>query len=796
MAKRNKNKSNNVNIPTSMVDKDFEQHLNTILKSYRNQGNLLKKINQIKRNSSQLTSSLSTKQQKILANTIRRYEVQEKIRKNLLSTDNIHRNIMNSLRYTYNYLEQNDEIIKSSAISLGLSRGLSDQYRQNLLDSARYAASLGLSLKELAVIQQAYTNETGQSALLSAKALEAVTQITQGTGLSAENAGTLVGQFKLLGLNAENTRDFVESTAKETTKLGVSLNKVLSDINTNFKQIQSYNFSNGINGVQKMAMYANMYKISMQDTFASIDKARTLEGAVEMSARLMVMGGEFSKQNMFEIGFLARNRPEEFMKKLNEMNRSVYHFNERTGEIQSSAFDLDRLRAVAEATGVPFENLNQQARRIAEIDFAKTKLTSNLSADEKDFIANLATFNKSTGKFEIQLGSDAVDIRNIGRQQLQAIREQQDSLEKRANDSMTFDKQFRNSIEELKTLALPLIKTLNTALRGIQNIGNQFGDWSGVVKLAMIGGAGVIVAGLSKFTATLLSGMSGVFTNFLAGLSTRLSIGGTTGDVSTGKGFMGKLGGAAGSAMAVGGAFLAASYGISMIADSFKQLNPEQLDAITAAIVTMGISIPASIFAISLAGKAGAIGIGIVTGAMLGLGLAAMGIGKGIEFATNGLSKMFSVLPEVAESISKIGIGLATFVNPLTLYGILGFTGFLKAISSSSGDIDKLSVLAESMANGTNGFKAFGDAIDKVSMVNNDKTIEKITSLINQLNNIQISNPFNELKELLSKPLKVEFADNNVDMVVNISNVLDGKVISKNIYPHIAKITKSNQQNK
>lgn len=723
------------------VNPDFENHLNRILRNYKNQGKILNKINQIRQNSNSLTNKLTTEQQKILNKTLKRYEIEANIRKNIINTSNIYKGIMGSLSYIYNYLEQNDDTIKSSAINLGLSRSLSDQYRENLLASSQYAARLGLSLKELSKIQEAYTAETGQSALLSGKALESISLITQGTGLSAENAGTLVGQFKLLGLNAENTKDFVELTAKETGKLGLNLNKVLSEISSNFKTIQSFNFSNGINGVQKMAMYANMYKINMQDAFASMEKSRTLEGAVEMSAKLMVMGGEFSKQNMFELGFLARNRPEEFIKKLNEMNRSVYHFNASTGELQSSAFDLDRLRAVADATGVPFEQLNQQARRIAEIDFAKTKITGNLSKDEKDFIANMAQFNKATGKFEIELGRDTLDIRNIGREQLMALREQKDSLEQRALDSQTFDKAFRASIEELKTIALPLIINLNDFLR-------RFQEYSAAAKIGIIGLSGVLVSGLAKGTSLLVTGIGGTFAKFLAGLKVSMSMPSIGGGI--GKGLLSGLGG-------------------------------------------IGTALSSAI--------PGLLTLSLVLGSV---GLAAMGVGKGIEFATTGLSKLFSSLtPEVAQSINdigwgfgKIGLGLATFGNPLTIAGIGAFSLFLGALSFNKNNLNNLSDLAVAMANGTQGFIAFGDVMDKVRMVNNDKTIDKLRNLVSELNNIQISNPINELKELLSKPLKVEFADNNVDMVVNISNIMDGKILSKNIYPHIVKLTKNNSENR
>jgi len=788
---------------SSTTDKEFEDHLNNILKKYKKQQDLLNAINQLNRNSNTLAGTLNQQQQQILNNTLRQYQAQLRI-KSVLGDHKMYYNaIMGSVKYIYDYLEKNDGFIKTSALNLGLSRSLSNQYRDNLIASSEYAASLGMSVENLAKVQEAYTTETGQSAIFSERSLRAVTLLTQGTSLSAENAGTLVGQFKLLGLNAEHTKDFVESTAIDTGKLGISFGKVIKNITENFSKIQSFNFQNGINGVQKMAMYASMYNISMSSAFASMEKSRTLEGAVEMSAKLMVMGGEFSKQNMFELAFLSRNKPEEYMKKLNEMTRSTYFFNKQTGEFQTSAFDLDRLRAVSEATGIPFEEMTKSARRLAEIDFAKTKMLSGLSSEDKDFVANMAQFNKSTGKFEIQLGSNVLDVASIGKQQIALLKTQNDSLDQRAKDSQTFDKAFTNAVEELKAMLLPALEIFNDALRWIQ-------DWSAGSKVIAIGLTGALIAGTAKLVSMVIGGMGGVLSGFLAKLKVMLTTSSatqTTGDITTGKGkgFMGKLGGAAGAAVAVGGAFLAASYGIKMIADSFKELNPDQLNAITAAIVTMGISIPLSLYAIASAGTAANLalpGLGMIALVFGSIGFAAMGVGKGIEFASNGLGNMFSKLtPEIAESISKIGwgfgqmgLGLASFA--IGSVGLIPLTALLASLSLFKGTLSTLAQLSTSMANGTAGFNAFGSAIEKIGMVNNDKTIAEIRGLINDLNNMEMINPLTELKELLSKPLKVEFADQNVNMVVNVSNILDGKVLAKNVYPHLVKLIKNNAQNK
>ena len=270
-------------------------------------------------------------------------------------------------------------------------------------------------------------------------------------------------------------------------------------------------------------------------------------------------------------------------------------------------------------------------------------------------------------------------------------------------------------------------------------------------------------------------------------------------------GAMGTFGKIAGGAVAVGGAFLAASYGIKMIADSFKELDPAQLDAITTTIITMGIAIPASILAISLAAKIGSPGLLIFAGAMGVVTLTALGIGAAINLATTGLSKLFSSLtPEVAESINKIGwgfgkigLGLMSMGNPVAMFGITTLVGLLGTLKLFSGTLNNLTQLSTSMANGTEGFKEFGNAISKVSeLTNNDKSIKELRQLINDLNNTKISNPINELKEILSKPLKVEFDNQNVSMVVNLTSQIDGEKLASAVYPHLVKLGINKGNNK
>lgn len=408
---------------------EFENKLNRLFKKYKNIRQVNSLINNLTQNNVSLSQSLTKQQQDILDSKVQQLQNTRSTNVELNKQSRIYSGISNVVSGLYNYLESADSVIKETSLNLGLSAQLSAQLRDNLIESSTYSARLGTSISQLASAQKAYADEVGRATVLSEKSLKAIAQIGQGTSLGVENAGQLVGQFRLLGLNAENTRDFIQDTLNDTSNLGINLNKVLLNVSSNLKTIQTYNFSNGVDAIKDMAIYSEMFKISISDAFASMDIARTLEGAVDMSAKLMVMGGEFTRQNPFEIAFLARNKPEEYMRKLNQMTKGLYYFNQEAGQFETSAFDLDRLRAVAEATGIPFQNLVEQSRRLAEINYAKSQLIG-FTDNDRDFIANMAELNAQTGKFEIKIGNKFInDIESLTTGQLEVLRTEKETLE-------------------------------------------------------------------------------------------------------------------------------------------------------------------------------------------------------------------------------------------------------------------------------------------------------------------------------------------------------------------------------
>jgi hypothetical protein len=163
---------------------------------------------------------------------------------------------------------------------------------------------------------QGYADETGRARVLSAEMVKDITAIGQGTGLGIEAATRLGAQFELMGFDAKTTMDYVQGVVDTSERMGVNTTKVLKNISDNFKKLNTYTFQQGVKGFAQMAMYAEKFKIDIGQALNAASVSKTLEGAIDLTAQLQVMGGEFAKTDPFEMLFLSRNDPAKFTEKI------------------------------------------------------------------------------------------------------------------------------------------------------------------------------------------------------------------------------------------------------------------------------------------------------------------------------------------------------------------------------------------------------------------------------------------------------------------------------------------------
>ena len=686
------------------------------------------------------------------------------------------------------YFNDADKSVRKLNLSLGVSGVFFDGIRTSIFNAASDVAKLGVSVSDLTNIYSAYVNETGRLVTLSESNLNAISEMAMGTTMGAEQAAMMAGQFEIIGKSANQTRDFYESLVNSSERFGINSSKVIKLVNDNFKKSQQYVFKGGVKGLGDMAKFAEKFKVDMTGTFSAIDKARGLEGAVDMAAQLQVIGGEFAKTDPFRLLFLARNDAEGFAKQMQSLTKNLTTFNKETGEFDIAAGNLDRLRLAAEATGMPLESLIEQAKRGATINMAEGML-GGIDKDNKDFITSIAQIQKG-GKIVVTMPDGKVkDIRELTNEQITLLKAQETTLKERAKISQSFDEQLTNTINSLKATLLPTLQIFSRAVDFLAK-----NSWILYGAASLLAGVGMInwvakFAGSVKELISLskLGGATQSITNNLPGAGggsatmnpKQIS---SVGDAasSSAKGML-----AFGAAiLMVGGAISISALAISKLVESFKGLTNEQAQAAMGTTIALmsGFAVTIGILALAapLLGGA-AIPLLAFGGAVAligaGVGIAALGIGYLIKsfggligsLGTLASPDILMGLTTLALTLPAIALGMTALGNPLALLGAYALVKTFTALSEVKG-IDSL---------GSN-FNNLSNAVARIDTDKLDK-IKETANAISEMDSLS-NNIFGKISDLFSdQVVEMKFADNKVDLQIDITNTIDGSQLGSKI---------------
>jgi hypothetical protein len=230
---------------------------------------------------------------------------------------------------------------------------------------------------------------------------------------------------------------------------------------------------------------------------------------------------------------------------------------------------------------------------------------------------------------------------------------------------------------------------------------------------------------------------------------------------------------AAGMGVGIG----AAAAGVGYLAKNLQGLNTEQLQTLQKVAIGLGISIP--VFAVGLvllgkAAEASALGIGVLSLGILAIGTGVGIASAGIGYMADGMSKLVTAagdgkgLMNTAMGITAMGAGLTMMGNPLALLGMGAFAGTMSSISENSADLQKV-----------------GDAFKNIAVVlsSSKDDFAKVEKSIKNIASSKIGDGsfFGDLKALLSKPLKVEFAQKDVALNVDVTLEIDGEKLAKRL---------------
>jgi hypothetical protein len=310
------------------------------------------------------------------------------------------KNFYSSIRDFVNPWAKADEAASKFTKTLGGTKKAMDALRSRTIDNV--ATGIGVkfntSMEELIEAQTNYLKGIGRNVSIDDSSQESIAAISRISKDAQIDGLGLASQFENFGVSLEKTGDHLGEMFADASKHGISFQKYSENVTKNIRIAQNYTFKDGLKGLENMAKKATAIKMDMQQVANFADKVSTVEGALETSAKLQVLGGPFaSLADPMAMLNESLNDMEAFQDRQAKLFSQFGHFDKTTGEVTVSSFDKQRLKAYAEASGQDIssimESVHTGAKR-AEISkqIMASATASKFDKDMKELIMNTASF--------------------------------------------------------------------------------------------------------------------------------------------------------------------------------------------------------------------------------------------------------------------------------------------------------------------------------------------------------------------------------------------------------------------
>lgn len=639
-----------------------------------------------------------------------------------------------SLSEVFNTFLKLNDLAMQTSVSIGMSGEGMKLMTGNIEKAQSTWGDLGFDLESSAKMQQSLNEGTGRQVVLSQQAQQTAALTARALNMQSDELGGLIGEMDQFGMGSELAMKSILDMRVQSEQMGVNSGKVIKKFQQNLGLMNKLNFKDGVKGMQKMAILSEKYKIEMSAVAAAADKAFNPEGAIEMAAKLQTLGGSLAGLgDPFQLMYKARNNPEKFMEDITMAAKQSAEFDPKSGDFKVSAYEMDRLRVAAEATGMTMEDLVGTAKQGAKMDYLGDMMKGiDLTPEQKDMLSGMA---------EITEGGEVLingkKFSDMSRQDLVKLTERSMELKDLAAQAQSSQAElqgiknaimiaFVNFFTENKDTIKGFLTGVKDFIIGVRNffsptglvvtaLALYFGPkvlWP-IIQGRLFGSsaaatfnAGTIGGGKKGFLGRLGDKVKGLF----GGKSSTPEIPGTqkVGEVTSGSDKVGKTGGSGSSLKSLAGGLTA--MGTPQVLFGALNLIPTAVGMLTMvaaipALLFLGMvplkSLSENLFQMALglefmgspkvlAGAAilsvAAIGFALMTDGAIGLGVIAL-LGTAAGTGLTGLAVGLTAFGNPATAVAAlIGIGLLTLLGGVFIifaYGVQILAGAIATVVES-----------------------------------------------------------------------------------------------------------------
>lgn len=298
------------------------------------------------------------------------------------------------------------------------------QLRKETMDYV-YAAKGKVGMEELIKMQGEYNKGIGRAIDLTKEQRDAFTYLKNIVG--EQKTVDFATKLERFGLAPEEAAKRVGQMWSVSTKHGIVMEKYSDNFLSNIQMAQNYTFSRGLKGLQSMAEKATAIKLDMQQASRFADKVSTLEGATTAGAQLSVLGGSFAQYgNPLSMLYEGLNDMEGMQDRIVNMFGDLGKWDNEKGQVDVTAFNRQRIKAAAEATGMDYSNLMEMINTNARRNIVKKQLGSGYDEDTRELLSNLGQID-SNGQAYVTIGGQRENINGLSGEKIQKLKDEHKS---------------------------------------------------------------------------------------------------------------------------------------------------------------------------------------------------------------------------------------------------------------------------------------------------------------------------------------------------------------------------------
>lgn len=446
--------------------------------------------------------------------------------------------------------------------TVGMARkGMEELRRDTLINTTKNALAhkYNIDPTELLEAQTNYIKGIGRNVRLSNADQENMAAMRAVTGGKGTELASLYENF---GVSMSDTADHVGKMFSDASKEGILFETYAENVSKNIKIAQNYTFKNGIKGLESMAKKATALKLDMQQVAAFADKVSTVEGAIDVSAKLQVLGGPFAAM-ADPLGMLneSLNDMEGLEDRLIKMVKGMGSFDKSTGEVNVSSYNKIRIKEAANAMGISYDNLMESVNADAKRGEIKKQISASATAsalpeEMKELIMNSGTFKD--GKAGVSIRGQFKTLDELSGKDYEALKKETQTESEDIKDIATDLRSLVDTREGLKKSYETWMARIYSWLGQTEKTLLKFTGWT----MRILGPIAAIVTGFfaAGRIGGLIQGFKGILNQGMGGSGNRIGglrnimdwigkrIGGSGKGIlggigKLGKGILGKIGG-------------------------------------------------------------------------------------------------------------------------------------------------------------------------------------------------------------------------------------------------------------